>query len=117
MGPVSDDDYYTIRAAETAGSRTGGPNPMRAAVLFATVAIALTVLAVPHIGSQSRFAARQPLDLDPIMTGSIGQPSASRSGFARGTQEPTRTYVVRRSVLTGGSVCVLGQDGSRSGAC
>ena len=114
---MSDDDYYTIRSVEASTGRAGRPNPLRAAALFAAVAVAFTVLAVPRMDAVERFAARQPLNLDPISTGSIRPGGLPRARSARDADGDTRTYIVRRSVLNGNSVCVLGEDGSRRGAC
>ena len=116
--PVTDDDYYTIRSPESLTGRAGRPSPLRAAALFATLAVAVTLLTLPQVDKVQRYAGQGAFALDPVVTGSIRsgnpgrKPMADQSGGRDG-----RTYVVRRSVLTGGSVCILGTDGSRNGAC
>ena len=111
---MTDDDYYTIRSAEALTGRAGRPSPLRAAGLFAALAIALAVVAVPAMGDRSGRLAQRSLTLDPITTGSIERSAALPM---RRRSDSGRTYIVRRSVLSNGSVCVLAADGSRQGAC
>ena len=123
---MTDDSYYTIRSAEALTGRAGRPSSLRVAALFASLAIALTVVAVPRLGSPDRdvpgepYAMGLPYAVDPIVTGSIraAEPSGLLRGSVGGTDASDgRTYVVRRSVLTGSSVCVMERDGSRRGNC
>ena len=142
---MSDDEYYTIRTDTLldlpARSR---PRPLRAAMLFATAAIAITVLVAPQLGD--RLERRQMVayggygPLDETVTGALGpaatrfdgarrlegatrfedadlRPATPATPFAPRASSPRTTYVVRRSVLSEGSVCIIRQDGSRRGAC
>ena len=116
---MTDDDYYTIRSHEALTGRKGRPSALRAAVLFAGAAIALSVLAVPWVGDDGdrRTARALGLGLDPVMTGSIdrSQPLGGRARRAPGYNDGT--YVVRRSVLSGNSVCIIRSDGRKEGRC
>ena len=111
---MTDDDYYTIRSAEALTGKAGRPSPLRVASLFAAVAVALAVVTIQRSGDDE-VVARAPLNLDPIATGSIDR--APGAGYFRRSRSDGQTYVVRRSVLTGGSICVIASDGSRSGNC
>lgn len=133
---MTDDDYYTIRSG--GGVERARPvGALRAATVFAAVVLAVTAVAVPalseHGARDPQFVSR-PLDLDRVATGSIrgtdplpagpirllGPPRAAPpAGIApdRTAREGGRTYVVRRSVLSGSSVCILRSDGSRGGNC
>lgn len=113
---MTDDDYYTIRTGG-AGEEAHRPRPLRIAALFVAGALALTIVAVPLMRDAMDEAelAQRPLDLDTRAVGSIGGPV--RGAMPRGTHDDAERYVVRRSVLTGSSVCILRSDGSRSGNC
>ena len=135
---MSDDEYYTIRSAGLGDvPLRSRPRPLRAALLFATATFAVTAMLVPELldreprAQWSRVAAneRAPL-LDDRAVGSIDRTERPRwmlggnssSLRTRTTQReaPARggsTYVVRRSVLSQGSVCVIRQDGTRTGSC
>ena len=133
---MTDDDYYTIRSGGGV-ERTRPVGALRAATVFAAVVLAVTAIAVPVLSERGargpQFASRPP-DLDRVVTGSIrgtdplparpprplGPPRvAPPAGIApdRTAREGGRTYVVRRSVLSGSSVCILRADGSREGNC
>ena len=130
---MSDDDYYTIRTDTLSDlPARSRPRPLRAAMLFATAAVAMTVLVAPQLGERlerrqvAAFEGYGPLD--DTVTGALGpaRPSFDGAGLRPGTpatpfatrpSAPRNTYVVRRSVLSKGSVCIIRQDGSRSGAC
>ncbi|WP_245413649.1 hypothetical protein [Mangrovicella endophytica] len=93
------------RSAALSGARIG---LLRATLLFGSVAIALSLVAVPAIERRSRVmaSADQP-QLDTMITGSV------RSSGAR------RQYVVSRSVLqpAGAAPCITYAGGGRSGSC
>ena len=131
---MSDDEYYVIRA-NGVGEQLyrSRPNPLRAVLLFSSAVIAITVLAVPELSKrqdahvQAQTALDLPSGVDPIVTGStrqradLGRPNL-RTGIpaidsAVATERRSTSYVIRRSVLTGSSVCVIGSDGSRRGTC
>ena len=120
---MTDDEYYTIRSSGDAGGGRRRPaGALVVAAAFAAVALAVTVVAVPMLGDRlerTQLASR-PLDLDPVVTGSIRTPGEGtlRSGGDLGrASDRGGTYVVRRSVLSGSSVCVLRANGSREGSC
>ena len=135
---MSEDEYYTIRSAGFSDvPLRSRPRPLRAALLFATAAIAVTVLVVPELLDGSprnpgwgRLVAERDLVLDDRAVGSLGPASrlprwaqgddvALRTGEAARRSQPGRssTYTVRRSVLSEGSVCIIGQNGTRRGSC
>ena len=127
---MSDDEYYTIRATGVRPSRSSRPSPLRAAMLFASAVIAITILTVPELSRrqderllQARAPIAGPVTIDPTVTGSLRRGDYTRALAPRtgaGGDEPRRgstSYVVRRSVLTGGSVCVIARDGTRTGTC
>ena len=128
---MSDDEYYTIRATGVRPSRSTRPSPLRAAMLFASAVIAITILTVPELSRrqderllQARAPIAGPVTIDPTVTGSLRRGDYSRALAPRagtqGVETPQRgstSYVVRRSVLTGGSVCVIARDGTRTGTC
>ena len=139
---MRDEDYYTIRTRDLSDlPLRSRPSPLRAALLFSSAVLALAVLVVPELGprradSLASFWPGSGPGVDRMAVGSIeprpsfGQdlyglrparavepgpaPAIRQSG--NGSVE-TRSYVVRRSVLTDGSVCVIGTDGTRTGAC
>ena len=132
---MSDEDYYTIRGADLGDMPLRSrPRPFRAAALFTVAAIALTALVAPNLLDQKErrhagFDAAEPfLDdravgsirpaIDPLRTGPA-RPERATPSFLRRSDAPARpgTYVVRRSVLSEGSVCVIGSGGRRSGNC
>ena len=136
-------DYYTIKTRDLSDlPLPSRPSPLRAAVLFSSAAMALAVLVVPELDSRriDQIAGFLPgpgpgPGVDRMAVGSI-DPTGNGVGDLLGlrpgrTVEPgslpparnangsveQRRYVVRRSVLTDGSVCVIGSDGTRRGAC
>ena len=128
---MSDDEYYTIRSEGIGNAiRHSRPKPLRVAILFSSAVIALALLTVPELSRRQNDAdltdtanSRFSRAIDPIVTGTLrtgenapqarGVPGIDRSG----TPRPGSTYVVRRSVLNGGSVCIMSSDGTRDGAC
>lgn len=84
-----------------------GVGVLRVTLLFGSAAVALSILGASYLDSQlgQRFASADPqAGLDMMSTGSIGR---------------TSTYTVRRSVLQPGpdSVCIIRDNGVRTGAC
>lgn len=86
---------------------------LRVALLFGSAAVALALVLTPIVERQanemaySSYPARvSPAGLDMMSTGGIGQRSSG-------------SYVVRRSVLqpSPNSVCVIRDNGMRSGDC
>ena len=97
-----DKDWDSIRPDRSFGV---GMGVLRIALLFGSAAVAVALMAIPYLdGGRDEFIARSaPAGLDMMSTGSIGG----------------GTYTVRRSVLqpSPGSVCVIRENGSRSGEC
>ena len=138
---MSDEDYYTIRGADLGDlPLRSRPRPLRVAALFALTALALTALVFPDAAERDerRLAgygapylddravgsirpARDPLGLeplrfDPLRTGPL-RPTRGDGAEAGGEGARSGTYIVRRSVLQEGSVCIIGSGGYRSGNC
>ncbi len=77
---------------------------LRIALLFGSVAIALTLLLVPVLERRTNQIAGSAIGVDTISTGSLGDRS--------------RTYTIRRSVFQPrNAVCVIRDDGTTNGAC
>ena len=129
---MSEEDYYTIRGADLSDMPLRSrPRPFRAAALFTAAAVALTALVSPALMErQERRVAGYGIDepflddravgsirpaVDPLRTGPV-RPARPSPSFLRREPRPG-TYVVRRSVLSEGSVCVIGSGGERSGNC
>lgn len=88
------------------GRQRAGVGPVRVALLFGTIAVAMALLLPPIAESFDAtpriYAAR---NFDMISTGSVPQ---------RGT----RIYTERRSILQeSGSVCIISQAGLNFGGC
>lgn len=83
-----------------------GASALRVVLLFGTVAVALALIAAPFIDSrmQEYMARASQPDLDLTTTGSITYKGS---------------YTIRKSVLQGSpnSVCILRDNGTRSGDC
>ncbi|MDR7034350.1 hypothetical protein [Mesorhizobium sp. BE184] len=97
-----DKDWDSIRPDR---SFRAGMGVLRIALLFGSTAIAVALMAIPYLeGKKDQFIARNPAGLDMMATGSI---------------RSDNTYTVRRSVLqpSPGSVCIIRDNGSRSGEC
>ncbi|TKT75230.1 hypothetical protein [Aquamicrobium sp. LC103] len=94
---------------QTGGWRLGGAgmSVLRVTLLFGSAAVALALILTPLAESQARRVAQTgtPVGVDMMSTGSIGQRGSS--------------YTVRRSVLqpTPNSICIIRDDGTRSGDC
>lgn len=81
-----------------------GMSILRITLLFGTATIAMALLAVPMLTRHIDLAQNDAPGIDMTTTGSIG------------TQ---RVYTVEKSVLqnTPGAICIVHQDGSRTGDC
>lgn len=88
-------------------NQPGGFSVLRIALLFGSIAIAIAMLAVPLLqnGTRNLSLAGPAAGVDTMATGSI------RNGGAR--------YTIRRSVLqqSPDSICVIRENGARSGTC
>ena len=85
----------------------GVAGSLRFALIFGAAAVALALFVVPFAERQAQtLMAGGPVGLDTMSTGSIG-PRAGGS------------YTIRRSVLQTSpqSVCIIRQNGSRTGDC
>jgi hypothetical protein len=101
----SDEQWNLIRSGH--GSRIGsaGMGALRLTLLFGTAVIAFALLATPMLDTRTDKVVRSGVGgLDMMSTGSIG----------RG-----ETYTIRRSVLQPSpkAVCIIRENGARSGAC
>ena len=139
---MSDDEYYTIRTRGLSDLPVPSrPSPLRAAVLFSSAVLALSVLVVPALDGRrvERVAAMlpgrapaldmttvgsvRPYDLDALRGArafgdeGLGNARAATPAPLAAPRGAARTYTVRRSVLNRGSVCVIHSDGARTGAC
>jgi hypothetical protein len=101
-----DRDWDSIRPDRSYSAANAGMGILRITLLFGSAAVALALIATPFLDSRMRSQpARAGLaDLDTISTGSIGRRD---------------TYTLRRSVLQPlpSSVCVIRDNGKRSGDC
>ncbi|RAZ86659.1 hypothetical protein DPM33_28010 [Mesorhizobium hawassense] len=100
-------DWDSIRPDRGFRAMDAGMGILRITLLFGSAAVALALIATPFLDNQTRpQTARDGFagGLDMSATGSIGHRT---------------TYTMRRSVLQPlpSSVCVIRNDGSRSGEC
>ena len=102
-------EWDAVRGEEPGFGASAGMGALRVALLFGSAAVALALIVAPiasrHTAAQlAGFAGAAGTRVDRQTTGSIGY-----SG----------SYVVRRSVLQGSasSVCVIRDNGTRSGDC
>ena len=103
-----DDDWEKTRGPRwhVGGAGMGA---LRVALLFGSAAVALALILTPVVENHTQRALYSPYPgggLDIMATGTVGQ----RQGSG---------YVVRRSVLQSspGSVCIIRQNGVKSGDC
>ena len=86
---------------------SGGLSPLRVALLFGVLAVAVALLAVPILqdGARNFSFAGDRAGVDTMSTASV------RNGRDR--------YVIRRSVLqpSPNAICIVRSNGTRSGAC
>lgn len=104
----SDGDWRRFRSGISAGAGRAGFGILRVSLLFGSAVIALALIATPYLERESRLrtaGAERGLQLDRMSTGSVG---------AAG-----ETYTMRRSVLQASprAVCIIRDNGSRSGDC
>ncbi|MCB1384270.1 MAG: hypothetical protein KDJ73_15345 [Notoacmeibacter sp.] len=103
-----DSEWVSMRGSMRKNAGIAGMGVLRVALLFGSAAAALTLILTPLADSQSRklIARNTTQGIDRISTGSI---TSSYKG----------QYTVRRSVLQPDrdSVCVMRDNGSRSGDC
>jgi len=101
-----DRDWDSIRPDRGFRAADAGMGILRVTLLFGSAAVALALIAIPFLDSQTRSqSARDDFPgLDMTATGSISHRS---------------TYTVRRSVLQAqpGSVCIIDSNGRTSGDC
>ena len=102
-----DRDWDSIRPDRNHSAANAGMGILRITLLFGSAAVALALIATPFLDSRTRLqAARANFagSLDTMNTGSIGRRD---------------TYTLRRSVLQPlpSSVCVIRDNGKRSGDC
>ena len=99
-------DWDSIRPDRGFRAADAGMGILRITLLFGSAAVALALIATPFLDNQTRSqSARDTFGgLDPTSTGSIGHRD---------------TYTLRRSVLQPmpSSVCIIRNDGTRSGDC
>jgi hypothetical protein len=116
-----DRDWDSIRPDRS--FRAAGMGILRITLLFGSAAVALALIATPLLDSRTRsgradFAG----GLDRMSTGSVGSTGSVEStgpiGSTGSTGRPV-TYTVRRSVLQPlpSSICVIRDNGQRSGDC
>lgn len=86
---------------------SGGLSPLRIALLFGVMAVAVAMLAVPVLqdGARDLSFAGNSVGVDTMATASV------RNGGSR--------YTIRRSVLqpTPNSICIVRPNGTRTGVC
>ncbi|MCV3207590.1 hypothetical protein OHD62_13170 [Mesorhizobium sp. YC-39] len=101
-----DRDWDSIRPNRFHGASEAGMGLLRITLLFGSAAVALALLATPYLDSRTRLQATGDdlAGVDMMSTASIGQHD---------------TYTLRRSVLQPlpDSVCVIRDNGRRSGDC
>lgn len=92
-----------VRGERGWSMREAGMGLLRATLLFGIGIAALTVIIVPVLDKRSSEWAD----------------GAGIDGMQVGSIDNGKTYTIRRSVLQSSSdaVCIIGQDGSRTGAC
>lgn len=94
------------------GLANAGMGLLRLTLLFGSAAIAIALILTPIVAKHAEklaYSDRPVVGVDHMSTGSIsGGPNGSGTG-----------YTIRRSVLQNdpSSVCVIRQNGSRSGNC
>ena len=103
-----EEDWDAVRGVRGWPSGATGTGLLRITLLFGSGMVALALILVSIVDSQTRdYAAgeRAPYGLDDTVTGSIGG-----SG---------KVYTIHRSVLqpSRDSICVIHHDGTREGEC
>lgn len=102
----ADKEWDLIRPERQSSAVRASAGILRVALLFGFAAIALALIATPYLEGKTRMQVGQVRfgGLDYTSTGSIGRGSS---------------YTLRRSVLQKSpqSVCVISENGARSGQC
>ncbi|CAH2400457.1 hypothetical protein [Mesorhizobium escarrei] len=108
-----DRDWDSIRPDRSFSAVHAGMGILRITLLFGSAAVALALIATPLLDSRMRsgrddFAG----GLDRMSTGSVGSTGTGSTGRRE-------TYTLRRSVLQPlpTSICVIRDNGQRSGDC
>ena len=100
-----DSDWNLDRPDRSVRVAKAGMGLLRIALLFGSAAVALALFATPYLADQSRqqVVGTRYGGLDLMSTGSIG----------------ANTYTVRRSILqtSPNAVCIIRENGARSGDC
>lgn len=109
-----EDDWRTPRSGRTIAD--AGMGALRVTLLFGSAAVALALLLAPIAETQTQkmlYSSYAP-GVDRMVTGTIGG-----GGQAAFGQRAPSSYTVRRSVLqpTPNSVCIIRQNGSKTGDC
>ncbi|RWB26030.1 MAG: hypothetical protein E5V25_26275 [Mesorhizobium sp.] len=118
-----DRDWDSIRPDRSFSAVHAGMGILRITLLFGSAAVALALIATPLLDSRTRSARDHFVGgLDGMSTGSIGSPgSVGSTGSIGNTRSIGHrgTYTLRRSVLQPlpSSVCVILDNGKRSGDC
>jgi hypothetical protein len=112
-----DRDWDSIRPDRS--FRAAGMGILRITLLFGSAAVALALIAAPLLDSRTRLQSGRADfagGLDRMSTGSIGGTGSIGSTGSIGRRE---TYTLRRSVLQPlpTSICVIRDNGKRSGDC
>lgn len=107
-----DKDWDSIRPDRSYGAVHAGMGILRITLLFGSAAVALALIATPFLDSRTRLQSARDgfVGLDTMSTGSIE---------STGSIDHRDTYTLRRSVLQPlpSSVCVIRDNGKRSGDC
>jgi hypothetical protein len=115
---MRDNDWERPRSGRGSGISDAGMGAVRVALLFGSAAVALAMILTPLAIKQTEnmMYASHPGALDMMSTGSIG---GSSMGPGPVGQRAGSNYTVRRSVLqpSPNSVCVIRQNGMRTGDC
>ena len=107
------DDWELPRSSRGWDVGHAGMGALRIALLFGSAGVALALILTPIVEKQADRMAYSsypsgsyPAGIDMMSTGTVGQRS-------------TGSYVIRRSVLqpSPNSVCVIRQNGMRTGDC
>lgn len=102
----ADKEWDLIRPERQSSAARASAGILRVALLFGFAAVALALIATPYLDSRTRPSIGQARfdGLDYTATGSVGR---------------NISYTLRRSVLqdTPQSVCVIRDNGRRSGEC
>lgn len=90
---------------------TPAVSPLRIALLFSSAAVAFALVAMSYLGGGYDRPDRTDIAQD--------MPPAGVDTMSTGSITPSKTYVVRKSVLQHAvsAVCIISSDGGHSGDC